>query len=325
MKRDRTSLLALLAAAVILGSVGIKSYFDYRLAVETKAAPASGTAVADPTGGEPAAASPTAPAASPSAAEQAAVDQLPRSVLPPIPPEILKAKAPETPAPGTSGPAAPNPAGAGEKRQMQAEIDTLRRETELYQEKLDQLRSGRPTAAPPSSTPGGPPPASAALDPARPPATPNSALQAAMAPQPALLAPEPGTSPISPPQVPVVGPVDPAAASEPAPSAAGGLPAGASDAEVAALADQVKRQPAIAQVLEYDPDFAFLIINGGANRNIKPEMRLAVRRGSEILGFIKVVEVDGDQAIAELMSKNKFSPTARKPQPGDDIIAFNLF
>jgi len=139
-----------------------------------------------------------------------------------------------------------------------------------------------------------------------------------MDPDTPILAPEPGAGgPIPPPALPGSPGVDTGLAPAESPVQ--------TDAEIAALAEQVKRQPAIAQVVEYDPQFAFLVINGGANRNIAPEMRLAVRRGSEILGFIKVVEVEATQSIAELMSKNKFSPTARKPQPGDDIIAFNLF
>lgn len=149
-----------------------------------------------------------------------------------------------------------------------------------------------------------------------------------MDPDAPILAPEPGTSSgtIPPPALPGAAPgIETGMA--PAPPATGdaAAPPVQTDAEIAALAEQVKRQPAIAQVVEYDPQFAFLVINGGSNRNIAPEMRLAVRRGSEILGFIKVVEVEATQSIAELMSKNKFSPTARKPEPGDDIIAFNLF
>jgi hypothetical protein len=121
MKRDKTSLFALLAAAVILGSVGIKSYFDYRLAVESKQSPAPAV---------PAAQAAAPPASEPVTAEEeaASIDRLPRSVLPPIPPEILNASAP-APAPGAGG--------SPQNQRTRADIDTLRRETELYQEKLD--------------------------------------------------------------------------------------------------------------------------------------------------------------------------------------------
>ncbi|MCB1093272.1 MAG: hypothetical protein KDL87_17160, partial [Verrucomicrobiae bacterium] len=135
MKRDKTSLIAMLAAAVILGSVGIKSYFDYRAAVETKAndqnsapAPAAETTPAVPAPDAGKVAATPAPAPAEGASEAESINQLPRSVLPPIPEQILNAKAPET-SPTAAPPATPGgapSANPGQSQQMRAEIDALR-------------------------------------------------------------------------------------------------------------------------------------------------------------------------------------------------------
>jgi hypothetical protein len=314
MKRDKASFFALLAAAVILGSVGIKSYFDYRLAVETKSAPPAPTQDAKP---DPASPQPDAKAeAEEKIAVAGSINQLPRSVLPPIPDAILNPTPPSTPPASTakSG-VAPVKAEAPAAGPSSAEVEALRQETALFQQKLDQLRSGGgPTSAVRTADSSLPPlPPTPPLAPM--PATPNSALQAALNPETAILAPEPGTGgAIPPPGIP--GPED-ATATPPSPAE--------TEAEIAAMAEQIKRQSAIAKVTHYNAEGAFLILDGGTDRNLKPEMRLAVRRGSEILGFIKIVQVEANESVAELMSKNKHSPTARKPGPGDDVIAFNLF
>ena len=95
--------------------------------------------------------------------------------------------------------------------------------------------------------------------------------------------------------------------------------------DVSQMAERIRREAAIAKVIEYDPDWAFLVLDGGADRGIETEMRFAVRRGGEILGWVKITEVEQDRAVAHLMSENKNSKTTRKPERGDDIIAFNLF
>lgn len=328
MKGDKTTTLALIAGAVILAVVGIKSFLDYKMA-ELESRPPSETAATEESGPED------------ESAYQASIDQMPRSVLPPIPEALLEE------------PAAPD-AGANTPT-----LSSSPSEVDAYRARLEKLKAegsgslpapasnpSSPTISPaPITGPGGPIPgpglptggglppmpaefqeggtAPAVATPAEmAPGTPRSALSAI---DPSLA---PNTGPVPPPEIPtgpnempLVGPVgDSPGAAETAPP-----PPVQTAAEIAALEEQVRRQPALAKVLAYDPEWAVLVLNSGAESNIKPEMRLAVRRGAEILGFIKVTEVEANQSIAELMSHNKFSPTARKPQPGDDIIAFNLF
>lgn len=99
----------------------------------------------------------------------------------------------------------------------------------------------------------------------------------------------------------------------------------ATQAELAAIREKVRTAAAIAKVVEYDPDWAFVVIDRGKDSKIETGMHFAVRRGAEILGFIKITEVEDTSAVAQLQTRNKFSPTARKPAPGDDIIAANQF
>lgn len=324
MKRDKASFFALLAAAVILGSVGIKSYFDYRLAVETKSAPSAPAAAP----GDPAVTHAAAQPAGNSAdaeekiAETATIGDLPRSVLPPIPDAILNPPPPSTSPTaltksGDTGMGkAPVPAASQTPAPSSAEVETLRQESALLQQKLDQLRSGSAAASAVTAAPLTPAPLSPAT---ALPATPNSALQAALSPEAAILAPEPGAGGAIPP------PGIPGSETPPPTAAAAEKSQVEIEAEIAALAEQVKRQPAIAKVTFYDNALAVVALDGGEDRNLKPEMRLAVRRGAEILGFITIEEVGATESVAKLTSKNRESPTARKPSPGDDVIAFNFF
>lgn len=295
-------MLALIAAAVILAVVGIKSYLDYKVAELEKIHGATATPTPAETPAPPVPEVATAQETDTvDPGEKESIDRLPRSVLPPIPAELLAEPAPAPPETAPNPPANPR---------SQAELDALRQENALFQERLNQIRTGNPGALPPGEPVGG------------------SALSAVME--------SPGATGVGPnddaPAAPLFGPGSTAPVTGPS----GDMPTGAEPptapptpeqtaAEVAAMEEQVRRQPAIAKVVDYDPEWAILVLNGGSENNIQPEMRLAVRRGADILGFIKVTEVEPNQSIAELMSPNKFSPTARKPKPGDDVIAFNLF
>jgi hypothetical protein len=65
--------------------------------------------------------------------------------------------------------------------------------------------------------------------------------------------------------------------------------------------------------------------DAGIGQGVRIDQRFAVRRGSEILGWVKVNEVLEDEAIATLVTKNADSDTAVKPDVGDDLIDFELF
>lgn len=91
------------------------------------------------------------------------------------------------------------------------------------------------------------------------------------------------------------------------------------------MRQQVVAAPSLGKVTSYDKDWGIVIFNAGAGQGVKVEQRFAVRRGSEILGWIKVDEVQDDQSIAVLVTKNRESDTSIKPEVGDDLIDFELF
>lgn len=91
------------------------------------------------------------------------------------------------------------------------------------------------------------------------------------------------------------------------------------------MRQQVAAAPSLGKVTSYDKDWGIVIFNAGAGQGVKVSQRFAVRRGSDILGWIKVDEVQDDQSIAVLVTKNRESDTAAKPEVGDDLIDFELF
>jgi len=88
---------------------------------------------------------------------------------------------------------------------------------------------------------------------------------------------------------------------------------------------QVAAAPSLGKVTSYDKDWGVVTFDAGTGQGVKVDQRFAVRRGSDILGWIKVDEVQDDQSIAVLVTKNRESDTSSKPEIGDDLIDFELF
>jgi hypothetical protein len=97
------------------------------------------------------------------------------------------------------------------------------------------------------------------------------------------------------------------------------------EARLARVRSQVTSAPSLGKVTSYDKDWGIVTFNAGAGQGVKIDQRFAVRRGTEILGWVKVNEVLEDEAIATLVTKNADSDTAVKPDVGDDLIDFELF
>jgi hypothetical protein len=97
------------------------------------------------------------------------------------------------------------------------------------------------------------------------------------------------------------------------------------EARLARVRSQVTSAPSLGKVTSYDKDWGIVTFDAGAGQGVRIDQRFAVRRGSEILGWVKVNEVLEDQAIATLVTKNADSDTAVKPGIGDDLIDFELF
>jgi len=91
------------------------------------------------------------------------------------------------------------------------------------------------------------------------------------------------------------------------------------------LREQVQKAPSLATVTSYDKEWGVVTFNAGSRQLVKPEQRFAVRRGTDILGWVKVDQVDENQSIAVLVTKNRDIDVALKPEVGDDLIDFELF
>ncbi len=63
------------------------------------------------------------------------------------------------------------------------------------------------------------------------------------------------------------------------------------EARLARVRSQVTSAPSLGKVTGYDKDWGIVTFNAGAGQGVKVDQRFAVRRGSEILGWVKVNEV----------------------------------
>lgn len=93
---------------------------------------------------------------------------------------------------------------------------------------------------------------------------------------------------------------------------------------LARMRNQVLQAPSLARVTSFDNDWGIVTFNAGLSQNVKKDQRFAVRRGADILGWIKVDEVQENQSIAVLVT-NRDDETVQKPEVGDDLIDFELF
>ena len=94
---------------------------------------------------------------------------------------------------------------------------------------------------------------------------------------------------------------------------------------LADLRQKVRNAPSIGSVVSYNLDWNFVTIDAGTENGIKVDDRYSVRRGSEVLGIVKVRQVFPTEAIAGVVTKNVEFDGALKPQAGDEIIAFDPF
>ncbi len=115
------------------------------------------------------------------------------------------------------------------------------------------------------------------------------------------------------------------AASIPGATAAGAPGVASNDPEVLALRQRIIDAQAIATVAQTDWNFDLVVIDGGSDRNIQKGDTFAVRRGYEIMGYLKVDEAEPNISMTTLTSDNRDSETARKPEPGDEVIKWPLF
>lgn len=92
---------------------------------------------------------------------------------------------------------------------------------------------------------------------------------------------------------------------------------------MADLANMIAAAPSIGKVTQYLQKLNVIAVNCGSESNLKENQKLSIRRGKDIVGYLKVTEVHPDFAFGELTSANR-SGEGVQPKVGDDIITFNI-
>jgi peptidoglycan hydrolase CwlO-like protein len=77
------------------------------------------------------------------------------------------------------------------------------------------------------------------------------------------------------------------------------------------------------QVVAVNPDWGFVIVNAGQNKDINAASRLIVTRDSVVIGKLNVISVHGNQALANINYEVDYS--GRQVAPGDKVILENIF
>ena len=80
----------------------------------------------------------------------------------------------------------------------------------------------------------------------------------------------------------------------------------------------IKSAASIAEVMEYEPDLAFVILDGGSNRGLEPGMQFAIRRDHFIVGRIKIDRVEKNRSVANVSAST--IPIGFTIRKGDAII-----
>ncbi len=88
---------------------------------------------------------------------------------------------------------------------------------------------------------------------------------------------------------------------------------------------RVRDAPSLAKVTEYNQDYQFIVLDGGARRNLSVGSKLAVRRGHDVLGLVEVEDVFEDESSAKLTGPWAVKRDMPRPQVGDDLIQWPLF
>ena len=68
-------------------------------------------------------------------------------------------------------------------------------------------------------------------------------------------------------------------------------------------------------------DFGFVIVNLGQNQGVTNESRLLVKRGNQLIGKLKIVQIYGSTTVADIDTKSITAGFAI--QPGDEVVFEN--
>lgn len=70
-----------------------------------------------------------------------------------------------------------------------------------------------------------------------------------------------------------------------------------------------------------NPEFGFVVVNLGQNQGVSSESRLLVKRGNQLIGKLKIVQIYGSTTVADIDFKSITPGFAI--QPGDEVVFEN--
>lgn len=78
-----------------------------------------------------------------------------------------------------------------------------------------------------------------------------------------------------------------------------------------------------AQIVAVNSDWGFVIVNAGQSLGITEATKLLVTRGTQTIGKLSIVSIQGDRTVANIMSDTL--PQGLSIAPGDRVILENLY
>lgn len=88
---------------------------------------------------------------------------------------------------------------------------------------------------------------------------------------------------------------------------------------------RLRDSPAIAKVTSYNSGWGYVTLNAGSENNLTQGRELAVRRGGEVLGLVKISAIYENDSEAELIGRWRRDLEVPRPEAGDDLLPYPLF
>jgi peptidoglycan hydrolase CwlO-like protein len=94
-------------------------------------------------------------------------------------------------------------------------------------------------------------------------------------------------------------------------------------AKIEARKKSFERNSLRARVVAVNSDWGFLVIDAGEAAGITPDTKLIIVRGTQTVGKISILAVQGSRTVANILT-DTLAP-GFQPSPGDTVILENLF
>ncbi len=96
-----------------------------------------------------------------------------------------------------------------------------------------------------------------------------------------------------------------------------------SEADLSPMQQKIKDAVALAEVAGVNDEWGFVTINAGTNQMVEPGIVFAIRRGTYIVGRVKVASAENDSAIANIEPNSM--PPGFRIEAGDSVISYPIF